>query len=139
MHSETIYILHSQFNEWVESGNDPDEWVPLFTLSVLKPRVTAWVQQGLAKISTPEMKIKLAQAFETDGRFKEIRSAARQHAAGMEELMQSLEFQLQIEKEPEDIEEIAAVGDGELVAEAFVEPDPEADAAALDAAPAHWN
>jgi hypothetical protein len=131
--------LHSQFDEWVESGKDPDEWVPLFTLSVLKPRVTAWVQQGLAKISTPEMKIKLAHAFETDGRFKEIRSAACQHAAGMEELVQSLEFQLQIEEEPEDIEEIAAVGDGELVAEAFVEPDPEADAAALDAAPAHLN
>ena len=57
----------------------------------------------------------------------------------MEELVQSLEFQLQIDEEPEDIEEIAAVGDGELVAEAFVEPDPEADAAALDAAPAHLN
>jgi hypothetical protein len=131
--------LHSQFDNWVESGNDPDEWVPLFTLSVLKPRVTAWVQQGLAKISTPEMKETLAHAFETDGRFQEIRSVERQHAAGMEELVQAVERQLQIDEEPEDVEEIAAVGDGELVQEEFVEPDADVDASALDAAPASMN
>jgi hypothetical protein len=41
---------------------------------------------------------------------------------------------LQIEEEPEDCEEIAA-GGGELVQEDFVEPDADADAVALDAAP----
>ena len=131
--------LHSTFNKWVADGNEPDEWVPLFTLSVLKPRVTSWAQQGLANISTPEMKQALAQAFARDGRFQQIRSVERQHAAGMEELVQALERQLQIENEPEDVEEIAAAGDGELVPQEFEEPDADIDAAALDAAPASVN
>ena len=133
------YAQQRHFNALQDAAELQTVKQPLFTLSVLKPRVTSWAQQGLANISTPEMKQALAQAFARDGRFQQIRSVERQHAAGMEELVQALERQLQIENEPEDVEEIAAAGDGELVPQEFEEPDADIDAAALDAAPASVN
>jgi hypothetical protein len=127
--------LHSQFNEWVERGSDPELWVPKFGLSTLKPRITGWVQAGLAMISRPEMTTGLINAFNADGRFEEIRSPARQRAAQVEQDVAVVNIgfrQLQMEDEPEDCEEIAAGGD--LVNEDFVEPDEDNDVAAETAA-----
>jgi hypothetical protein len=123
--------LHSQFNDWVRDDGDPDLWVPQFGLSTLKPRITGWVQAGLAMISTPQMTTGLSNAFNTDGRFEEIRSPKRQRAAQLEQDITVMNVgvrQLQIEDEPDDCEEIAAGGD--LVNEDFVEPDADNDIAA---------
>jgi hypothetical protein len=119
--------LHAQYNDWVDCGKDPDVWVPSFTMSVLKPHVTGWVKRGLEKISTPEMKEALVTAFKTDGRFQDIRSIERQFAAGVEELEREF-VQLQVDEEPEDVQEISAAGHDELVAGDYEEPD--ADSAA---------
>ena len=129
--------LHSQFNDWVRNGRDPDLWVPNFGLSTLKPRITGWVQAGLAMISTPQMTTGLSNAFNTDSRFEEIRSPERQRTAQLEQDITVMNVgvrQLQIEDEPDNCEEIAAGGD--LVNEDFVEPDADSDVAAETAAAA---
>ena len=48
-------------------------------MNELKPNITGWVQEGIAAISTPAMKLSIVEAFESDGRFSEIRTrVARQ-------------------------------------------------------------
>ena len=45
-------------------------------MAELKPNITGWIQDGIAAIRTPEMKLSIKKAFFTDGRFEEIRSRA---------------------------------------------------------------
>jgi hypothetical protein len=40
----------------------------------VKPFITSFAERGVADISTPEMKIKIMNAFATDGCFTEIKS-----------------------------------------------------------------
>jgi hypothetical protein len=47
---------------------------PKPTMGNLKPYITSFIQRGIAEISTPEMNIKIQEAFANDGCFTEIRS-----------------------------------------------------------------
>jgi len=88
----------------------------------LKPIITGWVQDGIAAISTPEMK----RAFANDGRFTEIRARAARSQINDDEIrIQELLGQLSLFEEPETIEELASGGD--LVQDTFVEPDSDLD------------
>jgi len=98
------------------SGHPSLEWV----------NITGWVQDGIAAISTPEMKQSIRRAFANDGRFTEIRArAARSQVIEDEIRIQELLGQLSLFEEPETIEELASGGD--LVQDTFVEPDSDLD------------
>ena len=97
----------------MEEGNNADEWAPKFGMAELKPNITNWIQEGIAAISTPDMKTSIKKAFNTDGRFVEIRSRAASH--------QQIQHELILFEEPETIEEISSGGD--LVKASFGEPD----------------
>ena len=95
-------------------------------MNELKPNITGWVQEGIAAISTPGMKLSIIKAFQNDGRFSEIRSrAARQQVAEDEVVLQELFDQWMLFEEPEAVEEIASGGD--LVPDNFEEPDSDLD------------
>jgi hypothetical protein len=72
--------LHQTFNDYKASkpaGYDCSDWVPNLKCSELKPRLTGWVQAGIAYLRTPEMRACIQNAFQTDGCMAEIRSADR--------------------------------------------------------------
>jgi hypothetical protein len=117
--------LYGQYNAWV-AGNNAEEWVPKFGMNELKPNITGWVQEGIAAISTPAMKLSIVKAFESDGRFSEIRTrVARQQVVEDNVALQELFDQWMLHDEPETIEEIASRGD--LVPAHFVESDSDID------------
>ncbi len=90
----------------------------------LKPNITGWIQDGIASIRTPEMKLSIKKAFFTDGRFEEIRSRAlSQKKADAQQ--QELWEELMLYEEPETIEEISSGGD--LLIATFEEPDSDLD------------
>lgn len=74
--------LHAEFDAWLkENGNEPGGWVPVLSIGVLKPKLTAFVQQGVAAISTPEFRTTIVAAFKRDGALDEMRKPARVAAA----------------------------------------------------------
>jgi len=90
-------FLYRQYNTWVIEGNNADEWAPKFGMGELKPNITGWVQDGIAAISTPEMKQSIRRAFANDGRFTEIRArAARSQVIEDEIRIQELLGQLSL-------------------------------------------
>ena len=44
----------------MEEGNNADEWAPKFGMAELKPNITNWIQDGIAAISTPDMKTSIS-------------------------------------------------------------------------------
>ena len=116
--------LYRQYETWVSEGNDAEEWAPKFGMAELKPNITGWIQDGIAAIRTPEMKLSIKKAFFTDGRFEEIRSRAlSQKKADAQQ--QELWEELMLYEEPETIEEIPSGGD--LVIATFEEPNSDLD------------
>jgi hypothetical protein len=116
--------LYRQYETWVSEGNDAEEWAPKFGMAELKPNITGWIQDGIAAIRTPEMKLSIKKAFFTDGRFEEIRSRALSQKKA-DELQQEYWEELMLYEEPETVEEISSGGD--LVIATFEEPDSDLD------------
>jgi len=116
--------LYRQYETWVSEGSFAEEWAPKFGMAELKPNITGWIQDGIASIRTPEMKLSIKKAFFTDGRFEEIRSRAlSQKKADAQQ--QELWEELMLYEEPETIEEIPSGGD--LVIATFEEPNSDLD------------
>jgi DDE superfamily endonuclease len=63
-----------------ESGKEASTFNARLTMSALKPHVTRFVLNGIAAISTPEMKVTIARAFANDGLFAYMRSPEVQQA-----------------------------------------------------------
>ena len=99
---------------------------PKFGMNELKTNITGWVQEGIAAIRTPAIKLSIVKAFESDGRFSEIRTrVVRQQVVEDNVALQELFDQWMLYDEPETIEEIASGGD--LVPAHFVESDSDVD------------
>ena len=76
-------------------------------------------------ISTPAMKLSIVKAFESDGRFSEIRTRVARQQVVEDNVALQLFDQWMLYDEPETIEEIASGGD--LVPAHFVESDSDVD------------
>ena len=71
--------LYGQYNAWVDAEKQRRRVGPKFGMNELKTNITGWVQEGIAAIRTPAIKLSIVKAFESDGRFSEIRTrVARQ-------------------------------------------------------------
>jgi hypothetical protein len=81
--------LHSAFNEYlVDKPEDFALWSPDLGDKELKKHVSGWVQNGIARCKTDEMRQTIKKAFANDGCFTEIRRRAaiiRQDAANLAE------------------------------------------------------
>ena len=69
------------------SGKPASTFNARLTMSALKPHITRFVQSGIAAISTPEMKVAIANAFANDGLFAHMRSPEVQLAIRLEGLI----------------------------------------------------